>query len=313
MSDNRVFRTLKQTMWVLVCPLVAVLLSWSAGAAQQPETPGAAAAPKQDNLASAPASTTGSGAPAAPSSLFKLRPYKPLYIIAAYDRTLSNGDLAVQDWEMQFQLSFKVPFAALDWENAEFAFGYTQVSFWQLFNGNYSAPFRETNYAPEVMVSFDHKTTALGLKNIHTVYSIIHQSNGMGGASSRSWNRAYAEVKLEWEHVYMGLKPWYRIPEQRKNAPSDTRGDDNPDIHHYMGYGELSLGYQNKGWSMGVTVRNNLRGSQNLGSGQLDITFPIMHEAKFYIQAFEGYGLSLIDYNRRSTRIGCGVLLARWP
>lgn len=306
MVAYRMFFSKKQRFICLVFFAFVVLLASVAAWAAESESASPVTAPQKENIISAPSSTQT-------SDLFKIRPYKPLYIIGAYDRTLSNGDRAVQDWEMQFQLSFKVPFAILAWENAEFAFGYTQVSFWQLFNGNYSAPFRETNYAPEIMASFDHKTTALGLENIHTVFSLIHQSNGMGGPSSRSWNRVYAEVKLDWEHIYLGLKPWYRIPEQQKSSPTDARGDDNPDIERYLGYGELYVGYQNKGWSLQVTGRNNLRGSQNFGSVQIDVTFPIMNDAKFYIQAFEGYGLSLIDYNRRSTRIGCGVLLAKWP
>ncbi|MCV4754179.1 phospholipase A, partial [Escherichia coli] len=49
------------------------------------------------------------------------------------------------------------------------------------------------------------------------------------------------------------------------------------------------------------------------GSWQLDWTYPV-DEAKpdglrWYVQLFNGYGETLIDYNRRQTSIGAGLTL----
>ncbi len=244
---------------------------------------------------------------------FFLRPYKPLYAIAAYDRTLSRGDRANQDWELQFQLSFKIPITAIPWTDGNLAFGYTQVSFWQAFNSNGSSPFRETNYAPELMATFSYSPSVLGLGKIWTKYSVIHESNGQGGSDSRSWNRIYGEIVLEWEHLILILKPWYRIPERSKSSPADAHGDDNPDITRYMGYGELTAGYRTTRADLFLTVRNNLRERSNFGSTQLNLTIPLKNDLKFFVQYFDGYGLSLIDYNRYSRRIGAGILIEKLP
>ena len=71
------------------------------------------------------------------------------------------------------------------------------------------------------------------------VLGFAHQSNGRTQPLSRSWNRVYANFVFEYEDLYFSVKPWYRIPERDKTDPLDARGDDNPDIHRYLGYGEM--------------------------------------------------------------------------
>ncbi|MCP4391883.1 MAG: phospholipase A, partial [Gammaproteobacteria bacterium] len=53
--------------------------------------------------------------------------------------------------EMQFQLSLKAPIAeGLFTEQDVLFFGFTVRAFWQAYNKDISAPFRETNYEPEI-------------------------------------------------------------------------------------------------------------------------------------------------------------------
>jgi len=40
----------------------------------------------------------------------------------------------------------------------------------------------------------------------------------------------------------ISLRPWWRIPEDEKDGPSDPEGDDNPTIDDYMGHFELTGG-----------------------------------------------------------------------
>ena len=63
-----------------------------------------------------------------------------------------DPDAQLEDREMMFQLSIKAPI----WHNMfgsdiDGYFGYTTKSYWQLFNDEFSAPFRETNYQPELL------------------------------------------------------------------------------------------------------------------------------------------------------------------
>ncbi len=211
-----------------------------------------------------------------------------------------------KNYEVKFQLSFKI----LLWEkmfrnNGDLFFGYTQRSFWQLYDRALSSPFRETNYEPEMFVKFDTDFNVLGLRNRLFLIGFNHQSNGRGEPLSRSWNRIYAEFIAEWNNFVIALKPWYRIPEKEED-------DDNPDIEKYLGYGELLAAYRLKGHVFSFMLRNNLRGDENKGAVELGWSFPITHNVRGYVQYFNGYGESLVDYNDTANRIGIGVMLNDW-
>jgi len=139
-----------------------------------------------------------------------------------------------------------------------------------------------------------------------------HQSNGRSLPCSRSWNRIYLNMIGSVGNLAISLKPWYRIPENLKSSPEDTDGDDNPDISRYMGYGELHTIYKWRKSEFSMMLRNNLRTSENKGAVTLGWTFPLFGKFKMYLQYFNGYGESLIDYNASINRFGAGLILSDW-
>ena len=229
-----------------------------------------------------------------------LSTHKPLYLLpVAYSPNVRGLDT-----EVIFQISAKQKLFASPWY-----FGYTQKSFWQVYDEARSRPFRETNYNPELF----YRWTPDPERWHHwgADFGIEHESNGQDVPMSRSWNRIYIAPFQAKGQTLRYLKFWYRLPEDRKKTPDDPKGDDNPLIHRYMGYGEAHVQRQ---LDNGGLAHLMLRGNPSTGKGAitLDYTWPSSDGYVFYmIHLFHGYGESLIDYDRSITRLGLGFALAR--
>ncbi|MFS2002408.1 phospholipase A [Duganella sp. CT11-25] len=243
--------------------------------------------------------------------VFNFRPHRDTYLLVANYSTSSN-DAPFEDFtpagvetkhvELTYQLSFKMKLIEQMFDTpVDLWFGYTQNSFWQAYNRAASSPFRETNYQPELMV-----TTPLNLdlgKALDIRYltlGMVHQSNGQTSTLSRSWNRVYAEVGAEHGKFAAQLRIWKRLD----NARSDN---DNIDITDYLGHGDLNLSYRNNGHEYSLMARRNF--STRRGALQAGWAFPLSANLKGYLQAFSGYGQSLIDYNYSQKSVGAGFLV----
>lgn len=219
---------------------------------------------------------------------------------AAY-QTLT-GEEAMERTELMFQFSAKVALAdGLFGDNGDLYFAYTQRSWWQAYNTEDSSPFRETNYEPEVFLSFDNDWQALGWANVRNRLAVNHQSNGRSDGLSRSWNRLYLETIFQRGDWAVSLAPHYRLPET-------TGDDDNPDIERYMGYGDVTLARRFGDNELSLMVRGN-PGAGHMG-GQLDVSWPLFNsKIRAHVQYYQGYGESLIDYDQRSQRLSLGFSL----
>ena len=245
---------------------------------------------------------------------FALRPYRFNYILpytfnATPGKEASQGsgsEKGVQHQEVKFQISFKTKL----WQDVlgrdmDLWLAYTQLSFWQFYDFENSAPFRETDYEPELLLNFRTNYNLLGLRGRFINVGFNHQSNGRSEPLSRSWNRVVANFGFERDSFVVILNTWYRIPEKE-------RGDDNPGMGSFLGYGQINVHYQRDGHLVGIIVRNNLRGRGNKGAVQLDWSFPLARFLGGYVQYFNGYGESLIDYRASANRIGAGFILKEW-
>jgi phospholipase A1/A2 len=186
---------------------------------------------------------------------------------------------------------------------------YTQQSNWQVFDTEASRPLRENVYEPEIVLSLgvDNEVEGEKLRYIPRMLNVglVHQSNGRSTPTSRSWNRLYVEGGWELsDRLSLMVRPWWRIPE--------SQDDDNPDIDKFMGYGDMSIRWEDSKRKNAATLllRNNLR-SDNKGFAQLDLQRQVMNNPylKLHLMASSGYGASMLDYNHSQTIFGMGISL----
>ena len=252
---------------------------------------------------------------------FAMIPHKPNFVLPASVTSINQQPYIgtpvgseLDDVEVKFQISLKyLATQDLIFKDLDLEFAFTTTSWWQAYNSDISAPFRETNYEPEVILNYHHSWSLLGLPVEQTSLSFNHQSNGQTGQLSRSWNRIILGFTFApADNMLWGFRTWYRLPEDEKTTALDPAGDDNPDIQKYMGYGELvGLWSISDKHSLEFMLRNNLR-SQNKGAIQLGWSFPINDRIQGYVEYFNGYGESLIYYNHHTQRLGIGFKLNNW-
>ncbi|MCA6062178.1 phospholipase A [Thalassolituus marinus] len=258
---------------------------------------------------------------------YVLIPHRPNYVLpltwqarpsdAERDRLLEHlGDdpdeagLDGNDhFEAVFQLSIKYLLAEdVFGKLSRIEVGYTNRSFWQAYNSDISRPFRETNHEPELMFSWQTRNPWVDYFSV----SLNHQSNGQTSSLSRSWNRVILSTVSVIPSGVVQLQGWWRVPEEKEGDPWDPEDNDNPDIDDYMGPGQLTYMHVMKLHTFSVTVRNNFNFDENRGALELGWSFPLTNRLKGYVHYFNGYGESLIDYNRYQERFGLGIKLSDW-
>lgn len=244
---------------------------------------------------------------------FSITPHRPMYIMPIVYSSNPNTevyksfspDAELQDVEAQFQISLKL----LLWPrifgyNMNLYLGYTQLSLWQVYNNDFSSPFRETNYEPELFFRAGMNEKILGTRLRFVTLAFDHQSNGRNVPLSRSWNRLIAGMVMEKGHFYWNLRGWIGLTE-----------NENPDIFDFMGNGDLMVvfvPYRLPKHTVSVYFRPNLR-SDFRAAFQAEWSFPLrMHKLRAYVQFFTGYGQSMIDYNHKQTRVGVGLMMTNW-
>ena len=247
--------------------------------------------------------------------LSALEPHRPnRVLIWSYHRAGNEEDERLRQ-EVTFQISLKK--RTLDFHlgcglgclwvfNAPLYVAYTQNSFWQFYDDDNSSPFRETVYNPELFLDYEDtwfKDHPMGLR-----VGLEHLSNGQALPRSRSWNRLYVEPSVSYDRTFTAAKIWYRLPEGEPSTQEEPQGDDNPEILDYYGHmelrGRLSIS-DNQVFS--IMLRHGKK------PGTLTAQMDYQHQRLdfqpgvfLHFSYFNGYGESLIDYDRRVKRFGLG-------
>ncbi len=244
-----------------------------------------------------------------------IMPYRPIYVLPfTYNSDINTKPIEaagistnhMKDIEIKFQFSLMVNvWQDAFWGLGNLYFAYTQISIWQAYDSEDSAPFRDTNYEPEMFLMRKTDYQLLGLHGSAISFGAVHQSNGRGlDALSRSWNRLYVNFLFDRGHFACSLRPWWMFPESEEESDRD--------VESYMGYGDFRAMYKLNRQEFALLFRNNLKSDKNRSTVQLDWTFPLTKYVKGYIQYFDGYGEVLLDYDHHDRRIGVGFLLNDW-
>jgi phospholipase A1 len=243
---------------------------------------------------------------------FLMTTYKPVYVLPFRfsshrrdvpfeqgDETTNEEPIQLDNIEATLQFSLKTKLARGIFGKADLWLGYTQKSYWQVYNKEFSRPFRETNYEPEIIFNHPAKFNFLGLKAKMIGFAFNHQSNGREGEKfTRSWFRFIMHAGFEDKQWSLVVRTWIA-----------SEFSENPDIKNYMGRGDVTFNYRLNRNLLTLHAQHSLRlGSDNQGHVEFDWAFPIHGNLKGYFQFFHGYGDAMIDYNQIHTIGGIGIV-----
>jgi outer membrane phospholipase A len=186
---------------------------------------------------------------------------------------------------------------------------FSQTALWDL--GELSKPFKDSSYRPRLFYgNYDLARDFGGKLRLGVETGIGHESNGKEGDDSRSYNMLYVRPTLTWGDPD-GLRAYFAPLIHNYIAESD-----NPDIEHYRGYVDWLFGVGSKGgldfWGV---LRKGTR--SDFGSIELNASYPLSKLSGgdltgwLMLQYFNGYGESLLDYNRKlDSQLRLGIAIA---
>jgi phospholipase A1 len=232
--------------------------------------------------------------------------YEPVYFIVGGDGGLNAKfqiSLRYQLFDNRGALASRLP-----WID-DLYLSYSQTSLWDL--GDLSKPFKDSSYRPRVFYSnYDLARFFDGQLRVGVETGFGHESNGKEGEDSRSFNMLYMRPTITLGDP-AGLR-FFAAP-LLHNYIAD---DENPDIKDYRGYVDWVLGFGAKGGlDFWTTLRKGER--SNYGSIELNASYPLSKLSSgdltgwLTLQYFNGYGESLLDYNRKlDSQWRLGIALA---
>lgn len=247
-----------------------------------------------------------------------IRAYKINYFAL---NSFPNNDKA----QVKFQFSVKYKFFDRDisiWGRPLALYlAYSQKSLWNV--GQESMPFEESNYNPEAFFNYNANITRgpVALRDI-ILSPYEHESNGMAGPRSRSWNRLYAKVRLGFlpitkqceddstqkDHVELTMKVWHAYGYSDQDAYLQTIGS-NKTFLGYEGHGEVNLVLRDiivqGDWGNRIDMTSKIGGKQNFEL-QYQQKIPYLNFTP-YIQYWYGYNETLLRFDRFEKRTFLGV------
>jgi len=220
--------------------------------------------------------------------------YKDNYFITGIP---TNQKISKYTADAKFQLSIRqrltksvLPF------NSLLMLTYTQKSFWNIYQK--SSPFADNNYNPGLALAkpviLHNKLEGIG------ILAFEHESNGIGDSlESRSWNY-FVLTGTYFYNLYFTFqaKIW-----------AGWADSENADLFNYRGYGLIAINYRSLSDRIWITAIINPRKSFEGINTQLELSLKLTPKANQYLflQWYNGYGESLLEYNQFSSMVRIGI------
>ncbi|PZU08618.1 phospholipase A [Sphingomonas sp.] len=257
-----------------------------------------ASAPSPAPALPPPAAPPSTGSPRDNPLLANLSAYEPMYFVYG-----PGTDTAAR---IQISLKYQLFGRRGNWLDG-INFAYTQRMFWDIEEA--SSPFRDVNYMPELFYLVPPRAVSDGL-SIGGRFGARHESNGRDGDASRTLNTLYvqpeATIPIGRFSLTLGPRAWVYVGRQ----------DGNEDIERYRGHTGLYAAFgEDDGLRLSLTSRFAFGSGKGAVDGTLSYPLPKMWASgpQLYLiaQGFTGYGESLLDYDRRQTRLRLGFGITR--
>ncbi|MCX7025084.1 MAG: phospholipase A [Spirochaetes bacterium] len=241
--------------------------------------------------------------------------YKPVYFIFGLGSEYSD-DLVKVNFSMKYD-----PLPDL---KTGLYLAFTQTMFWDFFGE--SGPFKEINFNPELFLRFESGYNFLddvripGFDFIQAGWE--HRSNGQDGVTSKGWDRAYGQLQLGVGTAFFvkaGAK-YFRYLDVPEFEGRFLSLRDNPDIEEYTSNFEFQLmvGFEDMPVffiPQKLVISAGPGGGRNAldfskGWQQADIFFGrLVGNMRLYAQVWNGYGQSVLDYNKQSLSGHVGIAI----
>jgi phospholipase A1 len=231
------------------------------------------------------------------------QPYKNNYIVfGSMENDDGTAPFSGQSLDIKFELGMKFTlFPQI--EELKFLspvkFGYSQRSWWDISES--SAPFKEHNYNPEIFWDFTETLARPSNRTRLHIFDYVgmeHQSNGLDGTSSRSWDRVYGQRELRLSETWAWTLKYWNI----LNA-----GDFNDNIQDYIGQAEITTHIDVNNWA-NINIKTTKGHETETINYQVDLIFPMSQwvNSRFVLSYYNGYGEALISYNKKTTSLRAG-------
>lgn len=211
----------------------------------------------------------------------------------------TNQPISKNSSDVKFQLSVAMRLWNIK-NKVDILATYSQRSVWDIYQK--SSPFRETAYNPGIWVAWRTND------KVRLLFGFEHESNGLGLENGNSRSLNYATVACLYEPLEnwrFGARAWYGYFFHDEDI--DQR------YFHYRGVMQLWGTFHTRDERLQVTALVNPTVTFTKYNAQIEASWRMAKRGDWipslFVQYSYGYGDTMIDYNRRSSKIRIGISL----